>query len=146
MCMCVCVYLPTLPYELDMTQGNSFKSVFNRFVFKVLSSARPIDIPGLKNPDWPTICTEAGERIVGFILFPRVLALCEMKTGSSWIWTRIGVSISNADKPLHHGNLHIYMCVCVCACVYVCMCVYYMCVHACPFKSCGIVNKNKFHY
>ena len=37
----------------------------------------------------------AGGRIIGFIPFPRVLALCEMHLVSSWIWTRVTVFISD---------------------------------------------------
>ena len=35
-----------------------------------------------------------GERIIGFIPFPRVLVLCEIQPASSRIWTRVAVSIS----------------------------------------------------
>ena len=64
----------------------------------------------------------AGERIIGFIPFPRVLVQCEMQSVSSRIWTRIAVFISYGDndytagtsktttprappKRLHHGHL-----------------------------------------
>ena len=40
----------------------------------------------------------AGGWIIGFILFPRVLVLCEMQSVSSRIWTRVAVSISNGDN------------------------------------------------
>ena len=36
----------------------------------------------------------AGERIIGFIPFPRVLVLCEMQSVSSRIWTHVAASIS----------------------------------------------------
>ena len=41
-----------------------------------------------------------------------VLVLCEMQSVSSRIWTRIAVSISCDDKPLHHGHIlwHINHC------------------------------------
>ena len=42
----------------------------------------------------------AGGRIIGFILFPRVLVLCEMQSVSSRIWTRVAVSISYDDNLL----------------------------------------------
>ena len=44
----------------------------------------------------------AGERIVGFILFPRVLALCEMWTAEPKIWTLVVKSISYND--IHHTS------------------------------------------
>ena len=40
----------------------------------------------------------AGGRIIGFIPFPRVLALCEMQTPSPRVWTRITNSISYNDN------------------------------------------------
>ena len=50
-----------------------------------------------------------GGRIIGLILFPSVLVLCEMQSVSSRIWTRVAVSISYDDtRPLHHGHNHIY--------------------------------------
>ena len=45
----------------------------------------------------PTILPIAGGRLVGFILFSRVLKLCEMQTASSRIWTQVVVSISYDD-------------------------------------------------
>ena len=46
----------------------------------------------------------AGERIIGFIPFPRVLVLCEMQSVSSRIWTRVAVSISYDDNPYTTGT------------------------------------------
>ena len=43
-------------------------------------------------------------RIIAFIPFPRVLVLCEMKTVSSKIWTRIAVSISYDDNHYTTGT------------------------------------------
>ena len=42
-------------------------------------------------------------RIIGFIPFPRVLALCEMQSVSSTIWTRVAVSISYDDNHYTMG-------------------------------------------
>ena len=36
----------------------------------------------------------AGGRIIGFIPFPRVLALCEIQSVSTGIWTHVAMSIS----------------------------------------------------
>ena len=46
----------------------------------------------------------AGRRIIGFIHFPRVLALCEMQSASSRIWTRVIVSISYDNN--HYITVH----------------------------------------
>ena len=46
----------------------------------------------------------AGGRIIGFIPFLRVLALCEMQSVSSRIWTRVGVSISYDDNHYTTGT------------------------------------------
>ena len=52
----------------------------------------------LKELSWPYHLPIARKRIVGFIPFSRVLALCEMQITSSRIWTRVTVSISNDDN------------------------------------------------
>ena len=46
----------------------------------------------------------AGERIIRFIPFPRVLVLCEMQSFSSKIWTRVTVSISYDDNHYTTGT------------------------------------------
>ena len=46
----------------------------------------------------------AGERISGFIPFPRVLVLCDMQSISSRIWTRVAVSISYNDNHYTTGT------------------------------------------
>ena len=45
-------------------------------------SPRLVVIPRLNTPLAPTILPIAGARIVGFMPFPRVLALCEMQITS----------------------------------------------------------------
>ena len=49
----------------------------------------------------------AGERIIGFIPFSRVLVLCEMLSVSSRIWTRVAVSISNNDNHYTTGTSYL---------------------------------------
>ena len=53
----------------------------------------------------------AGERIIGFIPFPRVLVLCEMQSVSSKIWTRVAVSISYEESHYTMGTskIHIHL-------------------------------------
>ena len=46
----------------------------------------------------------AGGRTTGFIPFPRVLALCEMQSVLSRIWTRVTVSISYDDNDYTTGT------------------------------------------
>ena len=48
---------------------------------------------------------KAGERIIDFILLPRILAVCEMQTASSRIWTRVAVSISYQIVTLYSQNM-----------------------------------------
>ena len=72
------------------------------------SYPRPVAIPRLKSPVWPTILPIAGGKIVGFIPFPRVLMLCEMQTASSRIWTHFTESISYDD--IHNQNAEECIC------------------------------------
>ena len=51
-----------------------------------------------EEPSLPYYLPIAGERIIGFIPFPRVLVLCKMHSVSSRIWTRAAVSISYDDN------------------------------------------------
>ena len=55
---------------------------FNRFEFFCFPS-RLVAIPTLKGTVCPIILNITGERIVGFIPFPKVLGLYEMQTASS---------------------------------------------------------------
>ena len=50
-----------------------------------------------------------GGRIIGFIPFPRVLVLCEMQSVSSWIWTRVAVSVFYDDNHYTTGTSYIYI-------------------------------------
>ena len=56
--------------------------------------SRLVTIPRLKSSVCPTILPIAGGRIIGFILFPWLLALYEMLTDLSRIWTCVFISIS----------------------------------------------------
>ena len=51
-----------------------------------------------EEPSFPYYLPIAGGRIIGFILFPRVLVLCEMQSVSSRIWTRVAESIFYNDN------------------------------------------------
>ena len=51
-----------------------------------------------EEPSLPYYLSIAGWRLIGFIPFPRVLALCEMQSVTSRIWTHVTVSISYDDN------------------------------------------------
>ena len=57
-----------------------------------------------EGPSLPYYLLKAGERIIGFIPFPRVLVLCEMQSVLSRIWTRVAVSISYDDNIYTTGT------------------------------------------
>ena len=77
--------LATLSLRIQFLSGASLVWI------QSFSSPRPATIP---------ILFIAGGRIVGFILFPRILALCEMQTAWSRIWTWATESISYDDNHL----------------------------------------------
>ena len=57
-----------------------------------------------EDPSLPYYLPIAGERIIGFIPFPRVFVLCEMQWVSSRIWTRVAVSISYDNNHYTMGT------------------------------------------
>ena len=103
--MQLCIYSSPL-HGQDVTIFKwSFISLNSEFYFsKTLCHAK------VKELSLPYHLAIVGERIIGFIHFPRVLRLCEMQTASSKIWTRVTVSISfdndcNASVwNYSHGN------------------------------------------
>ena len=76
--MYVCIY-PTPPYVKDVTQGQFLSGVLTG-----LNSEYSFSLTGCltkaKKPSLPYNQPITGERIIGFILFPRVLVLCEMQS------------------------------------------------------------------
>ena len=58
-----------------------------------------------KSSVFPTILPIAGGRIVGFIPFPRILAVCEMQTNSSRIWTLVSTSISYVVSSVVNSSI-----------------------------------------
>ena len=67
-------------------------------------SLRLVAKPRLKKSVLPYYLPIVGGRIIGFIPFPRVLVICEMRSVSSWIWTRVIVSISYDDNHYTPGT------------------------------------------
>ena len=84
-----------------MTQGQ-FLSGFKQVWIQSFPSPRLVTSPRLKN--LKNYLPIAGGRIIGFIPFSRVLVLCEMKSVSSRISTRIAVSISYDDNHYTTGT------------------------------------------
>ena len=65
-----------------------------------------------------TTCPEL-ESIVGFITFPRLLALWEIQTGSSGIWTRIALT---KLKTIITSTSYIY--------IYIYVCAWFLCLNS----------------
>ena len=99
-CTYVCVYVCENIFTILSawaecnTRSISFYTEFNRFEFRVFLSPRLVAKPKLKSPLSLTILPIGQRRILGFIHFLEVLALCEMQTALSRIWTCITKSIS----------------------------------------------------
>ena len=91
----------TPTHKQDVTRGHfnqNLRGLNSEFSFSLTSCHVKV-----KEPSLPLNLPKAGGGIVGFIRFPRVLALCEMQSVSSRIWTRVAGSISTDDN---HGHLH----------------------------------------
>ena len=103
--MPVCSYLSifTNPSTRAGYDTRSFLNGVWQVWIQSFPSPRLVASPRLKNQVCPTILPIDGGRIIGFILFPRVLVLCEMQLAWSRFWTRVAVSISYDD------NLSIYL-------------------------------------
>ena len=87
--------------------GYDTRSIFKRsltglnseFSFSYTGCLTKAEVPSL-----PYYLPIAGGRIIGFIPFPRVLALCEMQSVSSRIWTRVTISISYDNNHYTTGT------------------------------------------
>ena len=75
----------------------NFKAEFKN-INSECSSAETSCHNKVKEPSIPNCLLKARGRIVGLILFSKLLKLREMQTASSRIWTRVAVSISNDDN------------------------------------------------
>ena len=67
-------YLPIPPLGKDMTQDQFLSGLNSEFSFSYTSCLTKAEEPSL-----PYYLPIAGGRIIGFILFPRVLVLCELQ-------------------------------------------------------------------
>ena len=92
------------------------------------SSPRPFAILRLKSPVWPTILPIKGGRIVEFSLFPEVLALCEMQSAVSWVWTCVAMSIfhssNHCSMNTSYFSLCLYIYIYIYIYMYLCSCMY----------------------
>ena len=95
------MYLPTSHHKQDVTRGQVLGGGFEFRIFLLLDWY----LTKAKEFNLPYYLPIAGERIIGFIPFPRVLALCEMQSASSRIWTRAAVSISHDNN--HSTTSHL---------------------------------------
>ena len=97
----------TPPLGQDMTQGQFFKrsltGLNSEFSFSWTTCLTKAEEPSLAY-----YLPIAGGGIIGFILFPRVLVLCEMQSVSFRIWTRVAVSISYDDNHYTTGTSSSY--------------------------------------
>ena len=86
-----------------MTQGQFFKQSLTGLNSE-FSFSYTICITKADEPRLPHYLPIAGGRIIGFIIFPRVLVLCEMQSVLSWIWTRVAESIFCEDNHYTTGT------------------------------------------
>ena len=88
-------------YQPLRSAGYDTRSIFKRSLAGLNSE---FSFSKAEEPSLPYYLPIAGGRIIGFILFPRVLVLCEMQSVSSRIWTRVAVSISYDDNHYTTGT------------------------------------------
>ena len=102
--MCVCVYLTTPTHEQNTTLSQFFKrsstNLNSEFSFSWTGYYTKVKVPTLLHH-----LSIAGGRIIGFMPFQKVIALYEMQTASSRIWTWFVVSISYDDKHYPSSTL-----------------------------------------
>ena len=91
----VCIY-PTPLHEQDVTQGQ-FKAVFSRFDFRLFLLLDWLP-NSTKEPSLPDYLFTSSGMIAGYILFRRVLVLCEKQSASSRVWTQLTMSVSYGDN------------------------------------------------
>ena len=103
--MCVCINVH-IRHRQQATQSQFLGKVtlsLNNSGFNFSDIGFPANV---KNSIFPTI---ARERTNGFRPFPRVLELNEIYSASSWIRTRVAVSIPNNDNRYSKYALTVYI-------------------------------------
>ena len=100
----VYIYLTPPPPQVGCNTVN-FEAKYNGFEFsfpsKVVALLKPVQLLRF-NHSWD------GERIIGFILFPRVLMLCEMQTALSRALVIRSISLNNNCYPTSVGEMWLY--------------------------------------
>ena len=94
----VCIYPIFLPQAVCGKRSifkQSMTTLNSKFSFSLTGCNTKV-----KEPSIPYYLLIAGERIVRFILFPRLFAQCEMQTASFRIWTQVAESI------IHDNNCY----------------------------------------
>ena len=94
-------------YDIRSIFKQSLTSFNSEFSFSSI-----ICLTKAEEPSLPYYLPIAGGRIIGFIPFPRVLVLCEMRSVLSRIWTCVAVSISYNNSHYTTGtstNIYIYI-------------------------------------
>ena len=91
-------------YDTRSILKRSFTGLNSEFSFSSTSCLTKAEEPSL-----PYYLPIAGGRINGFILFPRVLVLCEIQSVRSRIWTRVAVSTSCDDNHYTTGTSNLMM-------------------------------------
>ena len=86
-------------YDTRSIFKRSLKGLNSEFFFSEASCLTKAEETSL-----PYYLPIAGGRIIGFIPFPRVLALCETQSVLYRIWTRVAVSISYDDNHYTTGT------------------------------------------
>ena len=101
-----CIY-PILQV-IKMWHKSIFKVNHNRFEFILffLSDWLPYEKLDLSLPYY---LHKAGERMVGYIFFPRVFELCKMQTALCRSWTRFPVSSDNEHDNINISLIYIYI-------------------------------------
>ena len=97
------IYIYTNPskwiWDTKIIFKRSLTGLNSEFPFSETSCLTKAEEPNLSY-DLPI----AGGRIIGFIPFPRILVLWEMRSISSSIWTRVAVSITYDDNHYTTGS------------------------------------------
>ena len=86
----------------DVTQSKFLSNLNREFFFSLTSCHTKV-----KEPSLPYSILIARWRIVGFIPFPKILALCEMQTALSRNWTLFAVFISYHSNHYSMGTSHL---------------------------------------
>ena len=91
--------------------------------------SRKICLIKIREPRLPYYLTIDGKRILGFVLFKRVLALCEVQKLVIWVHCPFQILVNITPHTHTYTNtciyvwvcVYVHVCACVCDCVSVCV-------------------------